>query len=119
MESPASAQMLELLNEVAEQSDKITLKTDGNAQNVPGFTVSKNGEDSCITFAGLLMGHKMTSFILAILQASGYPPKIEWGDIDRIQKSWMVSSIFRHLFLCLATTPRHSYDQSQKLRHSG
>ena len=85
-QSPASAQMLELLNEVAEQSDKITVKTNGQAQNSPSFTVSKIDEEARITFAGLPMGHEMTSFILAILQASGYPPKVEEDIIARIRK---------------------------------
>jgi alkyl hydroperoxide reductase subunit F len=85
-ESPASAQMLELLNEVAEQSEKITVSTNGQAKNVPSFTVSKVGEDARITFSGLPMGHEMTSFILAILQASGYPPKVEEDILARIRK---------------------------------
>ncbi len=72
--SEKSAEMLELLNEVAEQSDKIAVKTDGKADHIPSFTVSKSDDAARITFAGLPMGHEMTSFILAILQASGYPP---------------------------------------------
>ncbi len=85
-QSPAAAQMLELLNEVAEQSEKITIKTDGKVKNVPSFTVGKTGEEARITFSGLPMGHEMTSFILAILQASGYPPKVEEDIIARIRK---------------------------------
>ena len=84
-DSPAAGEMLELLNEVAEQSDKITIKTDGNATNKPSFTVSKAGEAARITFAGLPMGHEMTSFILAILQVSGYPPKVEDEVIAQIK----------------------------------
>ena len=80
-----SAEMLELLNEVAEQSDKITVNTSGTAKNIPSFTVAKPGETARITFAGLPMGHEMTSFILAILQTGGYPPKVEAEVIDRIR----------------------------------
>jgi alkyl hydroperoxide reductase subunit F len=83
--SEKSSQMLELLNEVAEQSDKITVKLDGEGQKVPSFTVGKVGEVSRITFAGLPMGHELTSFILAILQASGYPPKVENEILERIR----------------------------------
>ena len=83
--SEKSAEMLELLNEVAEQSDKITVKTDGKADHVPSFTVSKVDDAARIAFAGLPMGHEMTSFILAILQASGYPPKVEQEVLDRIR----------------------------------
>ena len=85
-DSDSSKQMLELLNEVAEQSDKITLKTDGQAEHKPSFTVSKTDQVARITFAGLPMGHEMTSFILAILQASDYPAKVEQEIIDRITK---------------------------------
>ena len=83
--SPQSAQMLELLNEVAAQSDKISVRTSGKSKNIPSFTVGKEDEVARITFSGLPMGHEMTSFILAILQASGYPPKVEQDVIDSIR----------------------------------
>jgi alkyl hydroperoxide reductase subunit F len=83
--SEQSAQMLELLNEVAEQSDKITVLTNGTSKRIPSFTVGKADGEARITFAGLPMGHEMTSFILAILQASGYPPKVEQDIIDQIR----------------------------------
>ena len=84
-DDPKSAEMLELLNEVAQQSDKITVNTDGNAEHKPSFTVAKAGDAARITFAGLPMGHEMTSFILAILQASGYPPKVEEEVLNSIR----------------------------------
>ncbi len=80
-----STQMLELLNEVAEQSTKITVKTSGRSKNIPSFTVGKADEVARIAFSGLPMGHEMTSFILAILQASGYPPKVEQDVIESIK----------------------------------
>lgn len=84
-DSPKSVEMLELLNEVAEQSDKLSVVTNGQAKNVPSFTVGKADEKARISFSGLPMGHEMTSFILAILQASGYPPKVEQDIIERIR----------------------------------
>ena len=84
-DSTQSAQMLELLNEVAEQSAKITVKTSGSSKNIPSFTVGKADEVARIAFSGLPMGHEMTSFILAILQASGYPPKVEQDVIESIK----------------------------------
>jgi alkyl hydroperoxide reductase subunit F len=83
--SAHSVQMLELLNEVAEQSTKITVKTLGNSKNIPSFTIGKADEVARIVFSGLPMGHEMTSFILAILQASGYPPKVEQDVIESIK----------------------------------
>ncbi|QWD95032.1 alkyl hydroperoxide reductase subunit F [Polynucleobacter sp. MG-Unter2-18] len=85
-DSTHSAQMLELLNEVAEQSIKITVKTSGSSKNIPSFTVGKVDEVARIAFSGLPMGHEMTSFILAILQASGYPPKVEQDVIESIKR---------------------------------
>ncbi|MBU3590581.1 alkyl hydroperoxide reductase subunit F [Polynucleobacter sp. 78F-HAINBA] len=84
-DSPQSAQMLELLNEVAEQSAKITVQTSGSSKNIPSFTVAKANEVARIAFSGLPMGHEMTSFILAILQSSGYPPKVEQDVIESIK----------------------------------
>ncbi len=84
-ESENSAQMLELLNEVAEQSGKINVLSNGTSSRTPSFTVGKADEVARITFSGLPMGHEMTSFILAILQASGYPPKVEQDIIERIR----------------------------------
>ncbi len=84
-DSTQSAQMLELLNEVAEQSTKIIVKTSGNSKNIPSFTVAKVDEVARIAFSGLPMGHEMASFILAILQSSGYPPKVEQDVIESIK----------------------------------
>ena len=84
-ESENSAQMLELLNEVAEQSGKVSVLSNGTSSRTPSFTVGKADEAARITFSGLPMGHEMTSFILAILQASGYPPKVEQDIIERIR----------------------------------
>lgn len=84
-ESEKSSEMLTLLQEVAEQSNKITLSTDGQATKRPSFSVGAVGDNARIHFAGLPMGHEMTSFVLAILQSGGYPPKVEQAIIDSIK----------------------------------
>ena len=84
--SDKSAELLALLQDVAEQSDKIILSTDGQAINRPSFSVGAAGERARINFAGLPMGHEMTSFILAVLQSGGYPPKVEQSIIDSIKE---------------------------------
>mgnify|MGYP000355474793 FL=1 len=84
-ESEKSSEMLALLQEVAEQSNKITLSTDGQATKRPSFSVGAVGDNARIHFAGLPMGHEMTSFVLAILQSGGYPPKVEQAIIDSIK----------------------------------
>ena len=84
-DSSKSTEMLALLNQVAALSDKISVKNDGTNQQVPSFNVSKLDSDARVTFSGLPMGHEMTSFILAILQVSGYPPKVEEHILEQIR----------------------------------
>ena len=71
-----SKKTAEFLNEVAEMSDKITLET-ASLSRTPSFEINPVGGKSGITFAGLPLGHEFTSFILALLQVAGRPPKID------------------------------------------
>jgi alkyl hydroperoxide reductase subunit F len=84
-DSQKSIEMLTLLNQVANLSDKITVKTDGTNQQVPSFSVAQINSEARVIFSGLPMGHEMTSFILAILQVSGYPPKVEEQILQQIR----------------------------------
>ncbi len=84
-DAPKSAETMELLGEIAELSDKITLKDDGADARRPSFSLMSPGEDISLTFAGLPMGHEFTSLVLALLQVGGYPPKVEQAIIDQIR----------------------------------
>jgi alkyl hydroperoxide reductase subunit F len=75
-DSASSAEMRGLLEDIASVSDKVSLLENGVDARKPSFTVGKVGEPARIAFAGLPMGHEFTSLILALLQASGYAPKI-------------------------------------------
>lgn len=99
-DSSKSTEMLALLNQVAELSDKISLKNDGTNQQVPSFNISKVDSDARVTFSGLPMGHEMTSFILAILQVSGYPPKLEEHILEKIRS--LNSSMHFQTFISLS-----------------
>lgn len=99
-DSSKSTEILALLNQVAELSDKISLKNDGTNQQVPSFNVSKVDSDARVTFSGLPMGHEMTSFILAILQVSGYPPKLEEHILEQIRS--LNSSMHFQTFISLS-----------------
>jgi len=83
--SPKSNEMLELLRELTQLTDKISLKENGSAAHAPSFTVGKPGEVARISFAGIPMGHEMTSLILALLQTGGHPAKTEQAVIDQIK----------------------------------
>ena len=81
-----SAEVRELLDEIAALSDKITLLEDTDAtQRKPSFAVRRAGSDMKIRFAGIPLGHEFTSLVLALLQAGGHPPKVEADVIEQIK----------------------------------
>lgn len=74
--SDKSDKIKELVNEIAALSDQVTARLDGQHSRHPSFGVAKAGEQPRVFFAGLPMGHEFTSLILALLQVSGYAPKV-------------------------------------------
>ena len=84
-DGPTSAEMRGLLEDIASLSAKVALLENGTDGRRPSFSVGKQGETARIHFAGLPMGHEFTSLILALLQASGYPPKLDDGLIEQIR----------------------------------
>lgn len=82
----SSLEMLELLNEIVELSDRITLQVSrDDQQRKPSFNITRAGANMGIRFAGIPMGHEFTSLVLALLQAGGHPPKIEQEVIDQVR----------------------------------
>lgn len=71
-----SQKMLDFLNEIAEMSPKLSVER-AELPKKPSFSVNRPGEDTGIVFAGIPLGHEFTSFVLAVLQVSGRPPKID------------------------------------------
>ena len=84
---PASAEMRELLTEVAAAApDKISLRLDGTHERRPSFQVRRaDGQGGEVRFAAIPMGHEFTSLILAVLWAGGHPPKVEPEVIEQIK----------------------------------
>ncbi len=83
--SAKSEELLALLRDVAAQSEKITLRLDGQDARVPSFAINRVGSDVSVRFAGLPMGHEFTSLVLALLQVGGHPPKITPEVIAQIE----------------------------------
>lgn len=79
-----SKEMLALIEELASMSPKIKIEK-GELPRTPSFSVNKVGEDTGITFAGIPLGHEFTSLVLALLQVSGRPPKVNEEVIDQIK----------------------------------
>ncbi|WGU95085.1 alkyl hydroperoxide reductase subunit F [Paenibacillus dendritiformis] len=83
-EDAASEDMLALVNEIAGMSSKITVERT-QLSRTPSFSVNRPDEDTGIIFAGTPLGHEFTSLVLALLQVSGRPPKVEQSVIDQIK----------------------------------
>ncbi|RMX18464.1 alkyl hydroperoxide reductase subunit F [Vandammella animalimorsus] len=74
-DSQGGRDMRALLEQIAEQSDKISLRTDGSDARAPSFLITNPGVDSGLRFAGVPLGHEFTSLVLALLQVGGHPSK--------------------------------------------
>jgi len=83
-----SRQMLELVAEIASvaPAGRLSVRSGSTAgERLPSFQISQVGLDTGVRFAGLPMGHEFTSLILALLQTSGYPAKVEADLIEQIK----------------------------------
>jgi alkyl hydroperoxide reductase subunit F len=83
--SPRSQEMREMLHEITALSQKISLREDGSNSRRPSFSVGRPGQATRVHFAGVPMGHEFTSLVLALLQVSGYPPKVSAEVIEQIK----------------------------------
>lgn len=79
-----SSDMLSLIDELASMSSRIKVEKT-TLERTPSFSVNRMDEDTGITFAGVPLGEEFTSFVLALLQVSGRPPKVDQHVIDQIK----------------------------------
>ena len=98
--SETSQKVRALLNEVSQQSSKISIVEGEQVANQygtirkPSFVIrraeSKNSNNQenevLVTFAGLPLGHEFSSLVLALLQVSGYAPKVSEEQRNEILK---------------------------------
>lgn len=80
----ASQEMSALVDEIALMSSRILVER-AELPRTPSFSVNRVGEDTGVTFAGTPLGHEFTSLVLALLQVSGRPPKVDQSVIDQIK----------------------------------
>lgn len=82
-----SYEMLELLKEIAELSNRISLiERRDSEERTPSFTINRPDGNIGIRFAGIPMGHEFTSLVLALLQTGGHPPKTSAETMEQIRK---------------------------------
>ena len=84
-DSRSSQELKSLLETIAGLSDKISLRTDGNDQRKPSFSLQRVGTQQNLRFAAIPLGHEFTSLVLALLWTGGHPPKAEAAVIEQIQ----------------------------------
>ena len=84
-DSSKAHDMSVLLREIAELSEKISVRNDGNDMRRPSFSVARLGDPVRIRFAGIPMGHELTSLVMALLHTGGHPPKVDEELIETIR----------------------------------
>ncbi|MDH6363813.1 alkyl hydroperoxide reductase subunit F [Enterococcus sp. PF1-24] len=83
--SENSNKMKEFVAEIAAMSAKISMQ-EVQLARTPSFQVTQPNQQSGVVFAGIPLGHEFTSLVLALLQVSGRPPKIENDLVAQIKK---------------------------------
>jgi len=94
VENPAKrAELKEFLTGIANTSDKLELieRDDKNLRSPLSFSIEVDGKDTGISFAGIPSGHEFNSLVLAVLQVSGTPIKLD----DSLKK--LIASIDQEL----------------------
>ncbi|MCX7514117.1 alkyl hydroperoxide reductase subunit F [Frateuria sp. STR12] len=84
-DSAKSAELEELLTEIASLSDKIILVRRDDEARKPSFAINRVGTDVSVRFAGIPLGHEFTSLVLALLQVGGHPSKAAAETIEQVR----------------------------------
>jgi len=80
-----SQEMLELLSDIESLSELVKVAGRDPGKITPSFALRRPGAEPHVRFAGVPMGHEFTSLVLALLQAGGYPPKVDQAVVDQIK----------------------------------
>ena len=83
--SDKSAELRELLHEIAALSDKVSVDESGSDVRCPSFVVAKADESRGVRFAAIPLGHEFTSLVLALLWTGGHPPKVAPEVLEQIR----------------------------------
>jgi alkyl hydroperoxide reductase subunit F len=81
-----SSELVALLDDIAALSDLVTVHRDGDDDRRPSFAIVRAGTDVAVRFAGIPTGHEFTSFVLALLQVGGHPPKLGADRVRAIEE---------------------------------
>jgi alkyl hydroperoxide reductase subunit F len=93
-QSPAAREMHDFLSELRTLSPLLSLagelgssgQTEGSEGTPrPSFALRRAGEEPRVRFAGVPLGHELSSLVLALLQVGGHPPKVDSGVLQRVR----------------------------------
>jgi alkyl hydroperoxide reductase subunit F len=84
-DSPTSSDLAQLLDEIAALSDLITVDRRDDGDRRPSFVIERAGTDVAVEFAGIPLGHELTSLVLALLQVGGHPPRVDDDIAEQIR----------------------------------
>jgi alkyl hydroperoxide reductase subunit F len=84
-DSPKSAELMELLEDIASLSDRIAVDRRDDDERRPSFSINRVGTDVSVRFAGIPMGHEFTSLVLALLHVGGHPSNAAQEIQDQIE----------------------------------
>lgn len=80
-----SAELRDLLTQIASLSDKVSFVATGDDTRAPSFLIRRIGTDIGVRFAGIPLGHEFTSLVLALLQVGGHPSKTAQDVIEQVK----------------------------------
>lgn len=80
-----SQNMKSLIDDLQALSSKIKVENT-TLERTPSFSVNRIGEDTGVVFAGVPLGEEFTSLVLALLQVSGRPPKVDEQLIEQVKE---------------------------------
>lgn len=79
------AQLMEMLQALAQTSDKILLEVSPEVASAPKFEVLRDGKPNGISFRGVPGGHEFSSLVLSILYSDGKGKQPDEGVVRRIR----------------------------------
>ncbi|PKM50006.1 MAG: alkyl hydroperoxide reductase subunit F [Firmicutes bacterium HGW-Firmicutes-7] len=79
-----SDDMVAMVGEIADMAPQIKVEK-STLERTPSFSINRPDEEIGIVFAGIPLGHEFTSLVLALLQVSGRPPKLEDKTIEQVK----------------------------------
>jgi alkyl hydroperoxide reductase subunit F len=85
-DSQGASELRELLQTLAGMSALITVRTDGQDERRPSFSIARQGSAARLRFAAVPLGHEFTSLVLALLWAGGHPPKVEPQVLEQVRQ---------------------------------